>query len=67
MLNHALSELETGECIATNIIKSDVEHIRKKYVLFGQYGFAYSFDGLENGVPVRCMERAPDLPAKYWL
>jgi len=59
MLDHALSVLNKNAVITANILKSNADHIQKQYALFNEYGFVFSFDGLENGTPVSCMERNP--------
>jgi len=59
LLRHALSQLDLDRSIKINILKSDAEHIQKEYRLLSEYGFAYISDGLEKGVPVKCMERKP--------
>ena len=57
LLEHALSVLNTDTSIKTNIIKSNSDQIQKEHLLFNKHGFIYSYDDLENGVPVSCMER----------
>ena len=57
LLEHALSKLDVRLKITTNIVKSDAEPFKKEYELFSKYGFTFSHDDLENGVPVSCMER----------
>ena len=57
LLAHALSKLNKNLQITTNIIKSDAEQIQKQYILFNRHGFAFSFDTLENGVPVSCFSK----------
>ena len=59
LLDHALSVLDKNAAITANILKSNADHIQKQYALFNEYGFVFSFDGLENGTPVSCMERNP--------
>ena len=60
LIRHALCELNVNKCIEKNIIKSDAEQIRKEYDLFEKYGFRYSFDSFENGVPVICIKKEGD-------
>lgn len=57
LLTHALSKLDISANITTNIVKSNAEPFQKEHALFNKYNFAYLYDGLENGVPVSCMER----------
>ena len=57
LLNHALSKMSVRSSITTNIVKSDAEPFQKQHALFKKYGFTFSHYGLENGVPVSCMER----------
>jgi hypothetical protein len=57
LLDHALSLLNTGETIKTNIIKNNAEQIQKQCTLFEKYGFVFSHDDIENGAPVSCMKK----------
>ena len=57
LLAYALSKLNINANITTNIVKSNAEPFQKERSLFNKYDFTYSHDGLENGVPVCCMER----------
>jgi hypothetical protein len=57
LLAHALSMLNAMATIKTNIIKSDAEQIQKQRTLFEKYGFVFSHDDIENGVPVSCMKK----------
>jgi hypothetical protein len=57
LLDHALPMLNTKAIIKTNIIKSNAGQIQKQHTLLSKYGFVFSHDDLENGVPVSCMER----------
>ena len=57
LLEHALSQLDIRSDITTNIVKSNAESFQKEHELFCKYGFIFSHDGLENGVPVSCMVR----------
>jgi hypothetical protein len=59
LLDHALSILNATATIKTNIIKSDAEQIQKQRTLLEKYGFVFSHDDLENGVPVSCMKKSP--------
>ena len=57
LLDYALSILDTKTTIKTNIIKSNAEQVQKQHTLFSKYGFIFSRDDLENGVPVICYEK----------
>ena len=57
LLKYALSKLSVDLSITTNIVKSDAEPFQKEHALFDKYGFTFSHYGLENGVPVSCMEK----------
>ena len=57
LLDCALSTLNSKANIKTNLIKSNAEHIQKQLALLNKYGFVYSHDDLENGVPVSCLEK----------
>ena len=60
LLEHVLPLLNTKAIIKTNVIKSNAEQIQKQHVLLSNYGFVFSHDDLENGVPVSCMKRCPN-------
>ena len=67
LLEHALYVLNTEAIIKVNIIKNNADHIQKQHTLFSRYGFVYSHDDLENGVPVRCMSRIKPCTTGYSL
>lgn len=57
LLDYAMLQLDKKSPISINVIKSKAEHIKKEMQLIKQYGFQYSNDELENGVPVEKMIR----------
>jgi hypothetical protein len=59
LFDYALSQLDANKNIKINEIKSDSEQMQKQYKLLSEYGFTYSHDDLENGVPVICMTKTP--------
>lgn len=54
-----LSQLNKNTNIKINVIKSNAEQVQNERTLLSKYGFIYSSDDFENGVPVSCMERSP--------
>ena len=57
LLEYALTKLNDRSNITKNIVRSNAEPFKKEHELFSKYGFSFSHDDLENGVPVNCMER----------
>jgi inorganic pyrophosphatase len=59
LLKHALNNLDDSKPVSINQITSTSPHIQKHRDLFQEFGFTYSCDSVENGVPVNTFIKLP--------
>jgi inorganic pyrophosphatase len=59
LLKYALKSIDKSKSISINQITSTSPHIQKHRDLYKIFGFTYSCDSVENGVPVNTFVREP--------
>jgi RimJ/RimL family protein N-acetyltransferase len=59
LLKYALKSIDNSKPISINQITSTSPHIQKHRDLYNDFGFIYSCDSVENGVPVNTFIKAP--------
>ncbi|MBI9011575.1 MAG: GNAT family N-acetyltransferase [Clostridiales bacterium] len=52
LMDYAFNQLNTSLDISINVIKSTAEHVRRERAFIEKYGFEFTNEELENGVPV---------------
>jgi len=59
LLKYALKSIDNSKPISINQITSTSPHIQKHRDLYNDFGFYYSCDSVENGVPVNTFVKTP--------
>lgn len=57
LIDYTFTQLDTEKKISVNVIKSNAQIIQKELKIFSDYGFTFSSEELENGVPVNTLCR----------